>query len=152
MRTMGTAVLLLTSILTLHGCGAGEEGGSADGAAEDAAAPPPASPSPAGVVDGARATVAIAEMRAHLNVLTAAGGDEMVAMVPQHRERVESLITQLGGVASASPAWGPTADSVRQDLSRMQGLPANELEVLVEANAERLSRLIGIYEAAAGPR
>jgi hypothetical protein len=152
MRTKGITELLLVSLLLFAGCGG--EGGADAGVEEmpeDAAATPGGAASALGAVDRAQATVAIAEMRSHLNVLTAAGGDEMVAMVPQHRQQVESLITTLSGTgASSNPAWSPTVDSVRQDLTRMQGMPANELEVLVEQNAERVTRLIDMYEASAG--
>jgi hypothetical protein len=152
MRTRGIKETLLTALLVWSACG-GEAADDAamEGAGEDSAAETGGVESMVGAADRAQNTVAVAEMRSHLNVLTAAGGDEMVAMVPQHRQRVESFITQLSGTgASANPAWGPTVDSVRQDLSRMQGMPANELEVLVEGNAERATRLIEMYEASTG--
>jgi hypothetical protein len=154
MRTRGIAELLLVSLLLVAGCGGEEGSDAATEDMEDSAAAPGGLESTVGAAASAQNTVAIAEMRSHLNVLTAAGGDEMVAMIPQHRERVESLITQLGGTsASSNPAWNPTVDSVRQDLSRMQGMPANELEVLVEQNAGRVTRLMEMYQAAgAQPR
>ena len=100
-----------------------------------------------GAAGRAQRTVAIAEMRSHLNVIQAAGGDEIVAMVPQHRQMGERLITTLSEGRAADPAWTALADSLRQDLSRMQGMTAAELDALMEAHAGRLNRLMSMAEA-----
>jgi hypothetical protein len=86
-------------------------------------------------------------MRSHLNVITAAGGDEMVPMIPQHQQMVATLLTELSASAPNNPSFSATADSIRQDLSRMTGAPANELDQLMDPHAERIRRLIEMYEA-----
>jgi hypothetical protein len=148
MRTKGIGKLLLVSIWALGACG-GDAGSDADeGAAADNAAQPAPSgiESTVGAAGRAQNTVMIAEMRSHLNVLQAAGGDEMVAMVSEHRQRVENLISQLDAQHAADARWTALADSVRQDLGRMQGMPALELEVLIDANVDRVRRLIEMHE------
>src|SRR5688572_28402963 len=129
--------LVLVSLLIACGGGgdAGEEGAAP---ADTAAAAPGGAESMIGAAARAQQTVAIAEMRSHLNVIQAAGGDEIPGMVPQHRQMTENLITTLSQGRAANPSWDATVDSLRQDLGRMQGMTAAELEVLIDAHADRL--------------
>jgi hypothetical protein len=148
MRTTGVARLVLISLLALGACGGDAGSDAADGGAGDSAAQPAPSglESTVGAAGRAENTIRIAEMRSHLNVLQAAGGDEMAAMVSEHRQRVENLVSQLGAQHAADARWSALADSIRQDLGRMQGMPALELEVLIDANVERVRRLIEMHE------
>jgi hypothetical protein len=102
-----------------------------------------------GALGRAESTLLIAEMRSHLGVLEAAGGDEMVPMIPGHRQRVEALVTQLGTQAGANARWTALADSVRQDLARMPGMTAADLEGLMDPHASRVRRLLTMAESGA---
>ena len=134
--------LLLVGLVT--GCGGGEE--PAGEAAADSAATGGVEQA-VGAAANAAATARIAEMRTHLNVMTAAGGDEMVPMIPQHQQMVATLLTELSASAPNNPGFTATADSIRQDLSRMSNMPANELDQLMDPHAERINRLMQMYEA-----
>ena len=141
MRRKVLSLLLVGSVV---GCGGGEEPGGE--AAADSAAPSGIEQT-VGAAGRAAATARIAEMRSHLNVITAAGGDEMVPMIPQHQQLVATLLTELSVSAPNNPGWTATADSIRQDLSRMSNMPANELDQLMDPHAERINRLMQLYEA-----
>jgi hypothetical protein len=137
------SVFLVGALVACGGGGdAAEEGGEAGGAEA-----PSGIEQTVGAAGRAEATLRIAEMRSHLNVLTAAGGDEMVGMIPQHSSMTATLITELSANAPSNPAWTPLADSIRQDLSRMQQMPANELDQIMDPHAERITRLMQMYEA-----
>jgi hypothetical protein len=140
----------LGAALACGGGDAGEDGEAADtGAAETPPAGGAAAPAAAG---GAATATMITEMRAGLNRLEAAGGDEIPPMVPEHANRVEALITRMeqdrqARGAMVSAAWDATVDSVRQDLTRMRGLTASELEEMVDQHAARVTRLMDTYAA-----
>lgn len=97
-----------------------------------------------GTADRARTTALIAEIRANLNMLEAVGGEETVRMLPGHRQRVENLLAQTGGEMSGDAQWSAVADSVRRDLTRMQGMAAAELDAFTAGHASRVRRLLSL--------
>jgi hypothetical protein len=137
-------------------CGGGDAGEDGEAADTGAAAPAGGAAAPAGGAGaaggaGSSATM-ITEMRSQLSRLTSAGGDEIPPMVPEHAGRVEVLLAQMqqerqARGAMVSAAWDATVDSVRQDLTRMRGLTASELEGMVDAHAERVTRLMDMHTA-----
>jgi hypothetical protein len=143
---MTRKVLSLVMVGLLVACGGGEEAGG-EAAADSADAAPSGLEQTMGAASRAAATARIAEMRSHLNVLTAAGGDEIVGMVPQHSAMAATLLTELGAEAPNNPSWAPLSDSIRADLGRMQNMPANELDQMIDAHADRIQRLMQMYEA-----
>jgi hypothetical protein len=143
---MTRMVLSLVLVGWLIACGGGEESGG-EAAADSAAAAPGGLEQTVGAAGRAAATARIAEMRSHLNVIQAAGGDEIVPMVPEHSSMAATLLTELSADPPSNPGWAPLTDSIRADLGRMQNMPANELDQMIDAHAERITRLMQMYEA-----
>jgi hypothetical protein len=134
-------------------CGGGDAGEGEEAADTGAAGTPPAGgAAPPAAGGGTTSAALITDMRGHLSRLEAAGGDEIPPMVPEHASRVEALIAQMererqARGAMVSAAWDATVDSVRQDLTRMRGLTASDLEGMVDAHAERVTRLMDLHTA-----
>ena len=152
MRHRAARLMVLGFLGAALACGGGDAGEDGEAADTPAAETPPAggaaAPSAAG--GGTPSATLITEMRGHLSRLEAAGGDEIPPMVPEHANRVEVLISQMeqerqARGAMVSAAWDATVDSVRQDLTRMRGLTASDLEGMVDAHAARITRLMDMH-------
>jgi hypothetical protein len=100
-----------------------------------------------GAAGRAQSSVMMSEMRSHLAILEASGGDEMVPLVPEHRQRLESMISQLDDDVGSrgTEAWNATVDSLRQDLQRMPQMAAPGLETMMDGHAERVRRLMEMH-------
>jgi hypothetical protein len=92
------------------------------------------------------------EMRSNLGVMEASPGADIAGMVPAHRQRLEALISQMDADvgARATDAWTATRDSLRQDLSRMQGLGAAQLQSMMDGHARRVRRAMEMHGEIAG--
>ncbi|MQA91752.1 MAG: hypothetical protein GEU90_16280 [Gemmatimonas sp.] len=97
----------------------------------------------------------IEEMRYHMEEMQAAGGDWMVAMMPQHEQMVANMIAQFNREIrdmnmSADAEWDTTIDSLRQDLSGMPEMSAPELMELMPEHHGRLMQLMEMHEGLIG--
>jgi hypothetical protein len=95
----------------------------------------------------------IHQMRAHMQAMQAASGEEAKARLPAHGELVETMLAEMGreverGNARSDPAWTATADSVRRDLTAMSEMPAGALENFLSEHGRRLNRLMDLHRAA----
>lgn len=90
------------------------------------------------------------QMQAHLRMMEGANGDSLQAMMPMHRQLVGNMITQFntdrrGTNMSDNAATTATVDSLQQDLTRMQGMSAAELQRMMPAHEARLRRLMDAH-------
>jgi hypothetical protein len=97
----------------------------------------------------------MSDMRSHLAMIESAGGDEMVVMIPQHRQMLGNMMSQMNQEMAdmnmrGDEAWNATADSLRQDLTRMPEMGAPELETMMEPHAERIRRMMEMHEEMMG--
>ena len=87
------------------------------------------------------------QMEAHLRIMDGAGPDSLQAAIPTHRQLVTTMITQFntdmrGMGMTSDTAWNATVDSVQQDLTRMQGMSATDLQRMMPAHGARVRRLM----------
>jgi hypothetical protein len=155
-KTHATVALLMALLIAVGACGQ-----ERDDDAPDAGATPAETEadtrggggmeSMMGAAAGARSSIMMSEMRSHLAILEASGGDEMVAIVPEHRQMLGNMISEMNREMSAmdmrgTDAWNATVDSLREDLTRMSEMAAPELETMMDAHAERTRRLMEMHE------
>lgn len=90
------------------------------------------------------------DMSSHMEVMRGATADSMQAMLPMHRQMAANLLSQMNGEMrdmnmSGDATWTATADSVRNDLTRMPEMSAEELRTFMPAHQERMRRLMDMH-------
>lgn len=149
-----TATVLLVSLALASACGRGDrpQEGAATGTATPAseAAPGDGATAPAPAESGG-----MQEVQAHMQMMRDAGADSLRAMLPMHRQMAANLLAQMNREMremnmAADPAWTATADSLRQDLTRMPEMGADELRTMMPAHDARLTRLMEMHRAMMG--
>ncbi len=95
------------------------------------------------------------QMHAHLRMMDDAGTDSMQAALPAHRQLVSNMIAQFNtdmrGMGMASDAaWNATVDSLQQDLTRMQGMSATDLQRVMPTHGARVRRLMESHRTMMG--
>lgn len=146
------AAAALTLVL-VSACGGGGDASSRQAAPPDSAA--------AGGMAGmegmspAQDEDPMEQMRTHMQAMRGASGDSLVAMLPMHRQMAGTLLARMNREMGqmnmrADAAWTATADSVRQDLTRMPEMDAAELQALMPRHAARLDRLIEMHRSMMG--
>jgi hypothetical protein len=154
-RIAGTALALAFTAA----CGGGENASSGQAAAADSA-PPAADGGMAGMegmpgMGGGQQDDMTAQMQAHMQSMRGASGDSLVAMLPMHRQMAANMLARMNREMSqmnmpADAAWTATADSVRQDLTRMPEMDASEAQALMPQHEARLSRLMEMHRSMMG--
>jgi hypothetical protein len=149
-----TATFLLASLVLASACG------RADRPQEDASTGTATPSSAAAPGDSATVRVpaesgSMQEMEAHMQMVRNAGADSLRAMLPMHRQMAANLLAQMNREMremnmAADPAWTATADSLRQDLTRMPEMGADELRAMMPGHDARLTRLMEMHRAMMG--
>jgi hypothetical protein len=93
-----------------------------------------------------------ADLRAHMDMMRGATGDSLAAMLPQHRQMAANMLARMNREMSqmnmtANAAWTATVDSLRQDLTQMPEMGADQLSALMPAHEARLSRLSEMHRS-----
>jgi len=104
---------------------------------------------------GGDQTQVMQQMRMHMQQMSATPADSLMGVMPMHRQRVGQM---LGAMDSASMArgmamdstWSATRDSVRDDLSRMEAMSAEELREFMPAHRARVERLMSMRDSVMG--
>jgi hypothetical protein len=157
------AVLTVGFMAALGGCGsnskatgdstanAKREPGSLEGARKDtiqamAAMPGMAAAANSGMMDS---------METHMRAMTAASQDQLKGMVPEHRQMVANMISQMNQEMRsmnmpANAAWTATMDSVRQDLIHLPDMTAPDLKAAMRAHHARITRLLQMHREMMG--
>ena len=87
------------------------------------------------------------EMMAHMQAMQGASADSMRAMLPMHRQMLGNMIAQMnsqmrGMNMTADAQWNATVDSLRQDLTRMPEMSAQELHAFMPEHHDRVMRVM----------
>jgi hypothetical protein len=95
------------------------------------------------------------EMRAHMQGMAGAGGDSLRRMMPMHRQMAANMVQQMEAEMrqmnmKGDSTWSALTDSVRQDLTRMPDVTAQELPGFMEVHRARLQRLMQQHGAMMG--
>ena len=94
---------------------------------------------------------AIAQMRAHLQRLDAAGNDSLPVLIPVHQEQVENVVSGCTAGTSgthrrADTTWRPIALELRQDVVRLPQLTAADLAAFMVEHRARIVRFMALRE------
>lgn len=93
----------------------------------------------------------MAEMRAHMQGMAGAGADSLGRMTAMHRQMTANMLQQMDAEMremrmSSSAAWSALTDSVRQDLTGMPEVGADELPRFMERHRARVERLMAHHD------
>jgi hypothetical protein len=94
-------------------------------------------------------------MQAHMRMMDTASAATMQAMMPMHHQMADSMISRMNEDMrrmnmTADSAWAATVDSLRQDLSRMSAMTAEEMRALMPAHRARMMRLLEMHRTMTG--
>lgn len=148
-----TSTLLVATVLMLSACAAQEEAGDevAVDTVEQSQMPMGNMPGMGGMQDDQ----AMQRMQDQMAAMMGAGADSMVAMMPMHRQMAANMLAQMNREMeqmnmAGDEAWTATVDSLRQDLSGMPELGAEEIEAFMPAHQTRMNRLMEMHRSMMG--
>ena len=167
MTTVKTAALVVLAIAALSACRVSGDAGASRDAADSGRAGRDSTVSPSGSQhpDGsphvgatpgmlasphqtgnARIDSVGAQMRAN----EALNPAQVKALIPRHRRMVARMLSEMNGdvrrmQVTAIPGWTAIMDSVRRDLAKLPGLPAEELRDALPAHDARVLRLMQMH-------
>jgi hypothetical protein len=123
------------------------DAGSLEGARKDTAHPMAAMP---GMAGAAMANGMMDSMEVHMRSMTTASTDHIKALVPEHRQMVANMLSQMTQEMRsmnmpADAAWTATVDSVRQDLIHLPEMTGSDLNAMMPAHHARISRLLQMH-------
>jgi uncharacterized lipoprotein len=146
---------LAALLATLAACG-----GSEEETPEAAPSHAPAAAAPAGGMEGMPGMqsgegVAADPLDAHMQMMQGASGDQLKAMVPEHRQMVANMIAQYNREMrdmnmSTDANWNSTVDALRQDLVRMPEMSADELKTFIPEHQSRITKLREMHRGMMG--
>jgi len=154
MRVSSAVTLLMISFLAISACA---DGGETDSAAATAGTPADSqqragTPGMSSGMDmaGMRSAGMMDQMTSHLQMMQNMSADSMMAMVPAYGQQGEDMLAQMNAEMrdmSMEPdaRWNATADSVRQDMSRMADMSPAELQALLPEHRARMTRLMEMH-------
>lgn len=154
-RNWTRAAPALVAALTLAACGGDENAGEAPDAV--------VVEQPAGGMEGMQDMPGMEGMpgmqmgggmmdqvQAHMQQMEGAGGEQLRANLPQHRQMVANMIAQFnremrGMDMAGDEEWSSTVEALREDLRRMPEMSAGELEGFMPEHRERVARLMEMH-------
>ncbi|MDP9348109.1 MAG: hypothetical protein M3P24_03055 [Gemmatimonadota bacterium] len=147
-RHFALAVLLTA----LAACGGQED------APEAAPADAPATGAPAGGMEGMpgmQPGAAADPLDAHMQMMQGASGDQLKAMIPEHRQLVANMIAQYNREMremnmSTDAEWNSTVDALRQDLVHLPEMSAEELKTFMPEHQSRINKLREMHKGMMG--
>ena len=150
MTTLQKGVLLAVTLL-LGACGGEPEEEVGAGADTTAAQDTTVIPGMPGM-QGVPGMQMMQQMETHMREMEGLSPDSLRAMMPAHRQMAANALAemerQMRGMNMMPDAqWNATADSLRQDLTRMPEMSAQELEAVMPAHNARIRRLMDMHRA-----
>ena len=143
----------LAAVVVLGACANEDESGDADDAAPSGEAMMDMNGMPnmegmAGMEGGP--TGMMADMQAHMQMMSAMSGDSMHTMLARHRQMMANMIAEMNREMSemnmqADGAWSATMDSLRTDLATMADVDPAELQALMPGHHRRAMRLMDMH-------
>lgn len=90
------------------------------------------------------------QMQTHMQQMEGAGGEQIKANLPQHRQVVANMISQMNREMrdmnmAADSEWNQTIEALRQDLRQMPEMSAQELESFMPEHRGRVMRLMEMH-------
>jgi hypothetical protein len=143
--------LLVASALALSACADDGEGDRPMDTGEMPADMPHRDGPPGmGSMDMAAGTMQ--DMTSHMQMMQNVSADSMMTLMPAHRQMGETMLEQMDEEMRAmnmqpDAQWNATADSIRQDMTRMPDMSAAELQAFMPEHRARMMRLMDMHRA-----
>ena len=95
------------------------------------------------------------QLQAHMQMMQNATGEELEAMLPEHRQLVANTIAQMNREMrdmnmADDPEWDQTVSALRQDLVRLPEMTAHELQAFMPEHQARIDRVIEMHRGMMG--
>jgi hypothetical protein len=95
------------------------------------------------------------QMQSQMQMMQAMSADSMHALMPQHRQMAANMLAQMnremqGMNMAGDTAWNATVDSLRQDLTRMPEMNAQELRAFMPEHRRRVMSLMEMHRTMMG--
>lgn len=89
-------------------------------------------------------------MHAHMQMMDTSSADHIKAMLAPHRQMAANMLSRMNSDMrsmnmSGDAAWNATADSLRQDLTRMPEVSGAELKSMMPRHHARMMRLMQMH-------
>jgi hypothetical protein len=147
--------LLVTSVLALSACADNGETDRAMDTGEMPADMPQRDGTPGmGGMDmtGMQSAGMMQDMTSHMQMMQNVSADSMMILMPAHRQMGENMLEQMDEEMRAmrmqpDAQWNATADSVRQDMTRMPDMSAAELRAFMPEHRARMMRLMEMHRS-----
>ena len=96
------------------------------------------------------------QMMANVDKMMAMHGDSLTQMVPDHDQMLGGMMDQMnremqGMNKAADPKWTALADSLRDDMAKMNAMSGAEMESFMTLHRGRMSRLMEMHGSMMGP-
>lgn len=97
------------------------------------------------------------QTRTHMRRMAGVPADSLMGVMPMHRQVVGQMLEgmdpeTMGMGARSDSVWNATLDSVRSDVTRMEGMSAAELREIMPAHRARVERLMSMHDSVMGTR
>ena len=97
------------------------------------------------------------QTRSHMRRMAGVPADSLMEVMPMHRQMVGQMLEgmdrgTMGMGARSDSVWNATLDSVRNDVTRMEGMSAAELREIMPAHRARVERLMSMHDSVMGTR
>jgi hypothetical protein len=146
--------LIVTALIA---CGGGEQTPQNTGEPQSAAAPAAApTADKAGQGMGGMQGMdngMMAQMQRHMQTMTGASGDSLIKVLPEHRQMTANMLAQMNQQMrgmQGGPEWDEAVNAVRQDLTRMPEMSAEELQAYLPQHQEHVNRLMELHRSMMG--
>lgn len=161
MKQLHRGSVLLVSLVTLAACGGGaEEAQQSTAEPQSAAAPAPApATDTAGQAMGGMQGMGgmdngmMAQMQSHMQAMQGMSADSLEKALPEHRQMTANMMAQMNQQMkgmSAGPEWNEAVDAVRQDLTRMPEMSAEELKAYMPEHQQHVTKLMELHRSMMG--
>jgi hypothetical protein len=95
----------------------------------------------------------MAQMQRHMQTMTGASGDSLMKVLPEHRQMTANMLAQMNQQMrgmQGGPEWDEAVNAVRQDLTRMPEMSAEELQAYLPQHQEHVNRLMELHRSMMG--
>jgi hypothetical protein len=147
---MARCALVACVVVSTATCGGPEPDESETGAMDEMPGMSPEREPGMDMVRGDQ-TQMMQQMRTHMQHMSGVPSDSLMAVMPMHRQMVGQMLQGMDTVtmrmAQPDSRWNATRDSVRSDLTRMEGMSAEQLREVMPAHRARVERLMSMHDS-----
>lgn len=95
------------------------------------------------------------QLQAHMQMMQSASGEQLTAMVPEHRQLVANMIAQMNREMremnmTTDAEWNETVDALRNDLVQLPEMTADEIKAFLPEHQARIDRLAEMHQGMMG--